>query len=78
LATSLAEMIERYSEVRAIDRHACRRIAETRFSADTMVESYCRVYEDLVAGHYERQEDSDAVVLLSGAPSPTLRVNSSG
>jgi glycosyltransferase involved in cell wall biosynthesis len=33
-----------------LDRAACRRAAETRFSADAMVEGYLSVYRELLAG----------------------------
>jgi glycosyltransferase involved in cell wall biosynthesis len=32
----------------ALDRAACRRVAEERFSAERMVDDYSRVYEELL------------------------------
>jgi glycosyltransferase involved in cell wall biosynthesis len=49
LVSSIEEAAEKVSRVREIDRQACRRWVETRFSADRMVESYLSVYEKILA-----------------------------
>jgi glycosyltransferase involved in cell wall biosynthesis len=50
LCATLSEMVDRYDEVREIDRHMCRRIAEERFDGDLMVRRYCDLYECLLGG----------------------------
>ncbi len=48
----VAQMVEAVAALRAIDRRACRRAAEARFSARTLVDAYESLYHRLMAsGH---------------------------
>jgi glycosyltransferase involved in cell wall biosynthesis len=48
LCRSVEEALERLPEIASIDRRACRRSVETRFSADRMVEDYFAVYRRIL------------------------------
>jgi glycosyltransferase involved in cell wall biosynthesis len=50
LANDLEQAAEAVEQLSTIDRGACRREAETRFSAQRMVDDYLALYEDVVAG----------------------------
>jgi glycosyltransferase involved in cell wall biosynthesis len=49
IADSVDELVEAVKRVEQIDRRACRREVETRFSAERMTEDYERVYERLAS-----------------------------
>jgi len=48
-------MVELLPRVKELDRLACRKWVEERFSADRMVENYLKVYEKIIQSH--RRED---------------------
>jgi glycosyltransferase involved in cell wall biosynthesis len=47
LVDDVGEAIEAVDQLHAIDRNACRRRVQERFSIETMVEGYERVYETI-------------------------------
>ena len=49
LVDTVEEAVGALEKVGAIDRHACRRWAEERFSADRMVEDYIQVYRRILS-----------------------------
>jgi glycosyltransferase involved in cell wall biosynthesis len=53
LVRSLREMVEAVRRVHLISPWACRRVAETRFSAARMADDYERLYEQVLAGSAE-------------------------
>jgi glycosyltransferase involved in cell wall biosynthesis len=50
IAETVDEMVEAVRHLDRIDRAACRREAETRFSVERMVDGYEAIYETLEAG----------------------------
>jgi glycosyltransferase involved in cell wall biosynthesis len=50
LVGNLDEALRAIERVEEIDRAACRRVAEQRFSVETMVDRYLRLYERILAG----------------------------
>lgn len=74
LVSSVEEAAEKVSRVREIDRQACRRWVEARFSADRMVDSYLSVYEKILA---ERSDSArgpwGSVRLMEDGPGYTLK-----
>jgi glycosyltransferase involved in cell wall biosynthesis len=65
LVDDLDEALRAIERVGEIDRAACRRAAEERFSVDKMVDRYLRLYEAILAG--EIQPDNGAKVGISSA-----------
>src|SRR6185369_13703862 len=56
LVTSLREMVEAVGQVDRLDRAACRRAAEERFSEKRMVREYLARYEWLAAAELVAEE----------------------
>jgi glycosyltransferase involved in cell wall biosynthesis len=50
LCESVEEAVERLRAVAALDRRACRRWVEARFTADRMVDDYLAVYRRILEG----------------------------
>ena len=48
LATTVDEMVAQVGQINSIDRHACRKTVEERFTRRHMAEAYVRVYEKLL------------------------------
>jgi glycosyltransferase involved in cell wall biosynthesis len=48
LATTVDEMITQVGQIASIDRHACRKTVEERFTRRHMAEEYVRVYEKIL------------------------------
>jgi glycosyltransferase involved in cell wall biosynthesis len=53
LCSDVDEMIERLPEVAGLDRQVCRRVAQTRFSSDRMVDEHLALYESLISARRE-------------------------
>jgi glycosyltransferase involved in cell wall biosynthesis len=56
LVADAGEMAEVVPRVSRLDRGACRRWVEERFSADRMVEAYLRLYEQVLAGGSQKRQ----------------------
>jgi glycosyltransferase involved in cell wall biosynthesis len=54
LVTDPREAVDAVRRVPTLDRGLCRREAETRFTADRMVDDYERLFERVVSGHAGR------------------------
>ncbi len=54
LVRTIEEAIEAVSRVRQLDRAACRKHVEANFSVSRMVDSYLRIYEEILA-HSQRE-----------------------
>jgi glycosyltransferase involved in cell wall biosynthesis len=53
LCNDVDEMVERLPAVAGLDRRACRKVAETRFSSDRMVDEHLALYESLISARRE-------------------------
>ncbi len=57
LTAHIDEMVQSVERVRELDRRACRRWVEERFSAERMIDDYIRVYEEII--HRKKQPEDD-------------------
>jgi glycosyltransferase involved in cell wall biosynthesis len=57
LVESLEEAVEALKRVRQLDRSACRKWVEERFTAERMADDYLAVYRKILSGH-KREADS--------------------
>jgi glycosyltransferase involved in cell wall biosynthesis len=58
VCSSLREFLACVSEVEGLDRSACRRQAQLRFSGEVMTDGYEKAYESLLSGAGERSHPS--------------------
>jgi glycosyltransferase involved in cell wall biosynthesis len=69
LVDSLDEAIDAIGRVHEIDRAACRRTAQRRFSVDRMADAYLALYEDIRAGQAPKQRSLQPTRGTGPAPS---------